>query len=95
MDKIIRVLAVCVAMMLSCAAWAKTYTQSAYTNGRQWWYYLDDSGNAIIEHENSSSTYTAAISTSASGSIIIPSKLDGHDVVGIGSYDSQAVIPCE
>ena len=85
MNKIIKVLAACVAVMLSCAAWAKTYTQSAYTNGRQWWYYLDSSGNAIIEHENSGSTYTAAISTSATGTITVPDSLDGHPVVGIGS----------
>ena len=85
MNKIIKVLAACVAVMLSCAAWAKTYTQSAYTNGRQWWYYLDSSGNAIIEHENSGSTYTAAISTSATGTITVPDSLDGYPVVGIGS----------
>ena len=72
-------------VLFACTAWAKTYTQSALTNGRKWWYYLDSSGNAVIEHENSSSTYTAAISITATGDLNIPSSLDGHPVVGIGS----------
>ena len=71
-----------VMLALSCAAWAETYTQSAMRNDIKWWYYLDSSGNAVIEHENSSSTYTAAISTAASGHLDIPSSLDGHAVVG-------------
>ena len=80
-----KALVVIAAFALSSAAWAKTYTQSATTNGRKWWYYLDGSGNAIIEHENTSSSYTAAIATTASGHLNIPSSLDGHAVVGIGS----------
>ena len=80
-----KALVVTAVVLFACTAWAKTYTQSALTNGRKWWYYLDSSGNAVIEHENSSSTYTAAISITATGDLNIPSSLDGHPVVGIGS----------
>lgn len=79
-----RALVVTAVVLLACTAWAKTYQQSAMTNGRKWWYYLDSSGNAVIEHENSSTTYTAAISITATGDLDIPSSLDGHPVVGIG-----------
>ena len=80
-----KALVVTAVVLFACTAWAKTYTQSALTNGRKWWYYLDSSGNAVIEHENTSSSYTAAIATTASGNLNIPSSLDGHTVVGIGS----------
>jgi len=79
-----RALVTTAAVLFACTAWAKTYQQSAMTNGRKWWYYLDSSGNAVIEHENSSTTYTAAISITATGDLDIPSSLDGHPVVGIG-----------
>ena len=85
MKKTMKVLSVAVAAMFASTVWAKAYIQSSSTNGRQWWYYLDSSGNAIIEHENSESTATAAISTTATGDINIPSSLDGHSVVGIGN----------
>ena len=71
-----RALVVTAVVLLACTAWAKTYQQSAMTNGRKWWYYLDSSGNAVIEHENSSTTYTAAISITATGDLDIPSSLD-------------------
>ena len=39
-----RALVVTAVVLLACTAWAKTYQQSAMTNGRKWWYYLDSSG---------------------------------------------------
>ena len=34
-------------VLFACTAWAKTYTQSALTNGRKWWYL---SMRIVVQH---------------------------------------------
>ena len=57
-----KALVVTAVVLFACTAWAKTYTQSALTNGRKWWYYLDSSeptfakfdvcvGNFIVDYK--------------------------------------------